>query len=74
MIDNQTGELYTQQEYEALLSNSTMAEIRELDKRLVEVRGAPEAIAELSANLAVSKAALDKIHEDARKRAYKKLR
>ena len=75
MIDNRDGTFYTTEEYQELISRSTTDEIKKMEEQhMVEVKGSPEAVATLSAKLATSEAALRKLHADAFKKAYRKMR
>lgn len=69
-----TGEIWTDEELQSYYTNHTIEEIREFAKRLVRVEGDPNTIAELSAKLAINEENLKRIQEEARKRAYRKLR
>ena len=74
MIDVNTGEVFTQEEMQEKVESSTTEEIRKMYDQMVEVKGNPIAIATLSGNLATSQANLNRLHEEARQRTYKKLK
>ncbi len=69
-----SGEIWTTEELKRYYESHTTEEIKEFESRFVRVAGSKEAIATLSANVAVSKANLDRLHKEAEERARRKLR
>lgn len=74
MMDPSTGEVWNQKDIEEYYASHVTEEIRAFEDRMVNVSGYPEAIAELSANVATSHENLLKLHEEARLKALRKLR